>query len=267
MSELALQLIRENKKTKNPFLDLGKCDLTELPDELFDCKWLKQLNLGLWYYSKYNEIISSINKGHSNRLSGITLQKLKCLSNLRNLYLSYNQINDISFLQDLQSLQTLDLSYNQIIDVSLLQKLKDLQNLDLNNNQINDISFLQDLQSLQALDLSNNQISDVSPLTTLLRKINSPDVSFNKYYYDKINFYNNPLITTPIEVVKQGNGAILNYFAESEKQGQDYLYEAKMLIVGQPYAGKTSLRYKLFDQKAELPLEESTTRGIDIQSL
>jgi internalin A len=52
-----------------------------------------------------------------------------------------------------------------------------------------------------------------------------------------------------------------------EKQGMEYLYEAKMLIVGQPRAGKTSLRHKLLDSKLPLPNEEETTRGIDINRL
>jgi internalin A len=47
MSLLAQQLIAENKATKNPFLDLGNCGLTELPDELFDCVWLENLNFVL----------------------------------------------------------------------------------------------------------------------------------------------------------------------------------------------------------------------------
>lgn len=38
-----------------------------------------------------------------------------------------------------------------------------------------------------------------------------------------------------------------------------------MLIVGQPRAGKTSLRYKLLDIDSDLPEEDKTTRGIDIE--
>lgn len=32
----AQELIAENKKTKNTFLDLGNCGLTTLPQELFE---------------------------------------------------------------------------------------------------------------------------------------------------------------------------------------------------------------------------------------
>ncbi|GAB3518018.1 hypothetical protein [Emticicia fontis] len=46
MSELALRLIEENKKTKDTFLDLGKCGLEyELPKKLLDCVWLEKLCL------------------------------------------------------------------------------------------------------------------------------------------------------------------------------------------------------------------------------
>ena len=45
MSILAQQLIAQNKSTKNSYLDLGNCGLTELPTELFECVWLEELIL------------------------------------------------------------------------------------------------------------------------------------------------------------------------------------------------------------------------------
>ncbi len=409
MSELALELIRENKKTKNPFLDLGNCGLRKLPDELFNCIWLQHLNLGAiyvdhdifeWAYTKNIGLRNTVVKVRNNldklkkltQLQGLYLDGnnildisfLQGLTQLRTLVLSDNNISDIIFLKGLIQLRTLDLSNNKISDVAFLKRLTQLQtlnlsrnivskidfigrltqlqNLSLSNNNISDYSFLVDLTQLQALDLSNNKIldhsflkdftqlqtlnlsnnnisdynflkyftqlqilelsnnkildinflknleviqtldlssnqivniqvlenlsllrnlnlgnnkiSDISPLLTLLKSKNSPAINLDRDYFltdyngkNKINLHNNPLTNPPIEVVQQGNKAVLNYFSELEKQGQDYLYEAKMLIVGQPRAGKTSLRYKLFNQGAELPEEEKTTRGIDIESL
>lgn len=43
MSELALKLIAENKKTRATFLDLGNCDLTAIPEELGELVWLEAL--------------------------------------------------------------------------------------------------------------------------------------------------------------------------------------------------------------------------------
>ena len=64
--------------------------------------------------------------------------------------------------------------------------------------------------------------------------------------------------------MKQGNDAILNYFAEREQGGVDHFYEAKMLILGEGGAGKTSLLRRLYQPGQPLPKESDTTRGIDI---
>jgi hypothetical protein len=44
MSELALKLIEENKKTRATFLDLGNCGLTEVPAEIGELVWLEGLS-------------------------------------------------------------------------------------------------------------------------------------------------------------------------------------------------------------------------------
>lgn len=58
--------------------------------------------------------------------------------------------------------------------------------------------------------------------------------------------YNNPITTPPLEIVKQGNEAVLAYFdsiEQSEKEGKEVqgLNELKLLLVGEGAAGKTSL--------------------------
>ncbi len=73
-----------------------------------------------------------------------------------------------------------------------------------------------------------------------------------------------PFNQPPAEVVKQGNAAILNYFREKETQGVDHLYEAKMLIIGEGGAGKTSLLRRLYQTDKPLPGEKESTKGIDI---
>ncbi|OYU92748.1 MAG: hypothetical protein CFE21_22895 [Bacteroidetes bacterium B1(2017)] len=154
MSELAVKLIAENKKTKDPFLDLGNCGLKYyLPKELADCVWLKSLNLGSYYSNEANKLIISLNLGESNYFKGTELISLEKLTGLQTLELSDNKISDIRFLEKLTGLQTLDLSSNQIRDISFLEKLTGLQTLDLSSNQISDIRFLEKLTGLQTLDL------------------------------------------------------------------------------------------------------------------
>jgi hypothetical protein len=55
-----------------------------------------------------------------------------------------------------------------------------------------------------------------------------------------------PLTVPPPEIVSQGNEAILNYFAERDAGEVDHLYEAKLLILGEGGAGKTSLVRRLY---------------------
>ncbi len=73
----AIERIAENKQTQDKFLDLGNCGLTELPEELFDCVWLENLNL------KENKI---------TKLNGI-----EKLENLEVLDFSYNEIKEFPY--------------------------------------------------------------------------------------------------------------------------------------------------------------------------
>jgi internalin A len=168
MSELALQRIAENKRTKDVFLDLENCGLAHLPEELFECTWLHSITLG-----------NDWSKGNFNDYSNKDLSKLLALKDLKTLDLKYSRIADISFLQKLSGLQSLDLSDNQITDYSFLQKLSGLQSLVLSYNLITDISFLQKLSGLQSLVLSYNLITDISFLQKL-SGLQSLDLSENQ---------------------------------------------------------------------------------------
>ena len=64
--------------------------------------------------------------------------------------------------------------------------------------------------------------------------------------------------------MKEGNKAVLNYFQEQDAQGTDTLYEAKLLILGEGGAGKTSLCRRLLYPSQPLPSESESTKGIDI---
>ena len=53
-------------------------------------------------------------------------------------------------------------------------------------------------------------------------------------------------------------------FVSGRLGGVDHLYEAKMLILGEGGAGKTSLLRRLYQPDQPLPTESETTRGISI---
>ena len=68
----------------------------------------------------------------------------------------------------------------------------------------------------------------------------------------------------PIEVAQQGIEAIRAYFRQLKEKGKDYIYEAKLLIVGEAGAGKTTLAKKIEDSNYQLNSNEKSTEGIDI---
>jgi GTPase SAR1 family protein len=187
------------------------------------------------------------------------------LSQLQTLDLNRTKVSDVSDLGQLSELKTLNLDETPISDVSALAQLSQLQTLDLNRTKVSDVSALAQLSQLQTLDLSHTGLSDLRPLLQLIESGLKVKIK-EDFRRDGIYVANTPLTSPPIEIVQQGNKAVIEYFEQLDKQGVDYLYEAKMLIVGEGGAGKTSLVRKLEDQKNELPEEEETTKGIDIHS-
>lgn len=215
------------------------------------------------------------------------LSPLRTLSSLRWLELSYNSITDISILNNLTNLIGLGLDHNLIHDISSLKNLKSLKSLHLFNNKIKYLDPLKDLKELMWLGLSNNQIDEVSSLNNLTKLIGLYlghnkiiDISpLNKiiqkgitvsipFKIDHLIIGNNPISNPPIHIIKRGNTEILNYFSQKNKQGESNIYEAKLIIVGEAGAGKTTLMKKLLDPLYKLPEtnmeEEGSTVGINI---
>ncbi len=74
------------------------------------------------------------------------------------------------------------------------------------------------------------------------------------------------LESPPPEIVNKGIEAIIQYLQQLEQEGVDYLFEAKLLIVGEGGAGKTTLANKIKDPNYALPNYHPSTEGIDIIS-
>ncbi len=72
------------------------------------------------------------------------------------------------------------------------------------------------------------------------------------------------LVTPPPEIASQGLEAIKRYWLQERETGIDYLAEAKLLIVGEPGAGKTSLAKKILDRSYKLDASEESTEGIAV---
>ena len=220
---------------------------------------------------------------YSNEISDIS--NLSTLKQLQNLDLSANHINNITSLTQLTKLKDLYLNANQISDISNLSTLKQLQNLDLSSNRINDITALSLLTNLKSLNLNSNPIENISSLKMLanLHSINLGNCKIIKLddllnhvlkglpiiweasEGKGINIYNNPFTSLPPEIINEGPNSIINYYEELAKGEDETVFEAKLLIIGEAGAGKTTLARKIINLEASVPDEIlETTKGIDI---
>jgi len=169
------------------------------------------------------------------------------------------------WLRQLTQLTSLNLGGNEIgaEGAAALAALTQLTRLDLSMNSVVETTPFATFRHLTSLNLEDTKVQDLSPLRLLLeRGLESVWAEYGSG--NGINVYNCPLIHPPPEIVKQGQAAVLNYLREIEAQGEDHLYEAKVLILGDGGAGKTSLLRRLYQTDLPLPAEEESTKGIDI---
>lgn len=184
------------------------------------------------------------------------------IDSLNHLTIAGNNINDISFLKNLKKLNKLDISFNQITDLSSIKDLTSITHLNLSENKILDIANLKFLKKLIYLNLDNNFISNINPILELIK--NGIEIN-NSRYENGLRINENPLEYPPIKTFNDGNDAIIRFFKKIEEEGTDSIYEAKITLVGEGSAGKTSLLNRLLDPKSELPQEKNRTRGISIK--
>lgn len=156
----------------------------------------------------------------------------------------------VSYLQQLISL---DVRSNKLKTLpEAVSHLQQLTSLDLSSNQITTLpETIARLQKLTFLNLSDNQLTMLPKAIASLQKLTF------------LNLKGNPIEKPPPEIVAKGIEAIKDYFRQLEVEGTDYLCEAKLLIVGEGGAGKTTLVKKIEDQNYQLR-EEDSTKGIEV---
>jgi small GTP-binding protein len=215
------------------------------------------------------------------------LTKIPCevfdLEQLEVLDLSVNQFTTVpESISKLQNLVVLNLSYNRFTTVpESISKLKNLANLNLSYNQLTTVpESISKQQNLVVLNLSSNQLTTfpkpISKLInlTILYLINNrfttvPELISKLQCLRNLQAGNNPIETPPPEVVFDKDGGtnlegIKNYYRQLERADKAHLYEAKLLIVGEGGAGKTTLAKKIEDNDYVLKKDEATTEGIDV---
>ena len=266
------ELPREFVKLKNlQNLDLFGNRLLELPKEIFELNNIQNLNLS------------------KNGLSELPKELFE-LRNLRCLSLSRNRLSQLpKELLELKNLQSLDLSANNFSELPKeLFELNNLQNLNLSRNALSQLpKEVSKLKNLQSLDLSGNDFQELSKelfrLSRLSRLTFSHYISENKEKANKIKIIPNEFIQLTIlnyfklnenhldsfykTAYQNGLENLKNTIKQKVEQGTSKLYEAKLLFVGEPGAGKTSLMEKILDENYVLKdkSNEISTIGIDIK--
>ncbi len=256
-NEELLQIIEQAAKDKVITLDLSSKGLTRLPAEIGRLIELRSLDISR---NRLNSLPAEIGQltnlqsldFRNNQLSSL-LREIGQLTNLQALYLGNNRLSSLpGEIGQLNNLQTLDLYNNQLSSLPAeIGQLTKLQSLYLGGNQLSSLpTEIGQLTKLQSLYLRSNQLSslptEIGQLTNLRQ----------------LELRNNLLEPLPPEIQSKGLKAILNFYRQQQKT--DRLYEAKLLIVGEGGAGKTTLAKKIQDQKYTLQRDESTTEGIDI---
>lgn len=199
-----------------------------------------------------------------------SLIPLENLKNLRTLNLNDNKIKDIRSLKTLKNLDYLEIENNKLINIYALKNLNKLSSLSLRNNKIDKICSLQKLTSLKSLSFTNNKIQNITPILPLLLKGFEIQTNNNTYNLleNTIELSNNPISYPPLEIVRQGSESVINWYEEIQNQGEEIVYEAKLMIIGDAGSGKTSLSEKLKDINAPLPEKvDDTTVGIEISNI
>lgn len=263
-------------------LDLHRNNISNL-GAIAIAKNLKKLeSLSLWENEiKFQGIINII-KSHS-RLKFLDLSGLKVNNNIINLIgknlldltslrLKNSKITDSNANVvgvNLSRLTALDLSDNYIGDIGvdfIISNCKKLSYLNLGNNKIGDkgaVTVAENINKLKYINLSENKIESIRPFVPFILQNPKIEIEYNNRFNNKcLNFTLNPIIDPPSRVLNYSRAHIIDYFRQKELTGSKKLLEAKMVLLGDGRAGKTSLACRLL--KKELPKEEDRTKGVEI---
>lgn len=288
MSKEAERRIKKALDENASFLDLSACDLEVLPHslgglteltglkindnrKLNDISILSQLS-NLVELFAYNTLIKDLSPLRSlNGLKNISIYNTKVgnltdlseLYNLNQLHVNHTIISDLNPLARLNKLMVLSVHNTKVTDLTPLMNLDRLTVLFAHNTNVSSLAPLSKLNNLTRLSISNTLVTNLSPIKLIIAKgvqIKNEEYSYESGIYIQGCQLNNP----PLEIIKQGNKAILLYWEQINQQdGIVELYEAKLIIVGEGATGKTTLFEKLKNPSHQVGTT-TETHGINI---
>lgn len=288
--ELEIEIERKQYKTNNNrviSLDLERNEISNIVP-LAELSELESVYLGDNNISD----ISALKKLKNLKildLSYNTISNISALEKLEKLTwlcLRGNNIIDISYLSQIYTLNELILDYNKIGSVSSLANLINLKHLDLEGNVIEDISAIGNLMQLNILYLAHNKIREIDALANL-NNLELLDIASNKITHIPENFinqikldyslnvidgdkaeqiflFNNPLLPEIKQAIESnGREGLLAYY-DNLKKGKKPFNEAKLIFLGEPFSGKTSLMEYLLG-KPFVEKDRVMTKGVNLE--
>jgi Leucine-rich repeat (LRR) protein len=199
-------------------------------------------------------------------LTGLVLESvplaIRNLKGLKRLYLHNSGLQQVpEWLGGLESLEELGLGWNNLTSLpSSLERLSKLKIILLYANRFSEIpSVLFGMRSLTEVSFMSFGAIGAKGL---IKQV--PADILNLPALETFDVEGHPIQIPPPEVVKQGVQAIKNYWRQQQEVGVDYLCEAKLIILGEAGAGKSSLAKKIQDPTYELQPQEPSTEGIDV---
>lgn len=288
------------RRERSTNLDLRRAGLTEIPSEVFELAWLESLNLS---GNEIRVIPDRLAKELPGLVAldvsrnpiewvpdvkGIALDwrsYLRCRSHVAPEHITGLHVDAItpewySLKVALPNLETV-LNYSMPVELPhWIAGCHRLNDLSWNCETITDLpDWLSELQALEYLILQNPSFTKIPNVVFRLARLAllqldmvngrpgriteiPPEIlQLRNLIYVSVD--GQPITTPPPEVVNQGVEAIKEFWRQRQESGNDYLCEAKLLILGEAGAGKTSLANKIKYPKYELK-DQKSTEGIEV---
>lgn len=198
---------------------------------------------------------------------------------LEHLYLAGNeQLSELRFEMALPKLKHLYVNDCKLRSLHLPKNMSALKQLYVQENELETLTFEGDCGALELLDASGNKLETLGMgpgfhqmkyLYLLNNQLHDlPDCLAGMQKMEMLLLAGNPLPGIPLEIVGSGathNSAkeIVSYLHSIQGKNTRYLHEAKMILVGNPMVGKSSIRIKLNNPEADLPKQKDRTLGLD----